>query len=255
MLKKLLKYDLKSGMRIFGFVWLGIAVMTGLICLIFSTSSDGDGMSLIGTLGMVPLMIGIIGSVLFANIYVALRFYKGLLGREGYLMFTLPTQPWKLLTSKLISGVILVAGTTILSLGSIVAIMASMMESFQVDLGWIWEFYGVEISLDWAVIVTVLGQIVSITASILQIYLACCLAHLSTGKRGFLTILYYFVLNSAISFLSSILQRLFSVGYAESLSGAIANSTLYYTIPFNLGLSILFFVLCELILRKKLNLE
>ena len=255
MLKKLLKSDLKSGMRIFGFVWLGIAVLTGLICLIFSASSDGDGMTLIGTLGMFPLMLGIIGSGLFANIYAALRFYKGLLGREGYLMFTLPTQPWKLLASKLISAVIFVAGTTILSLGSIVAIIASLMDSFNVDLGWIWEFYGVEITLDWTVIVTVLGQIVSITASVLQIYLACCLAHLSTGKRGFLTILYYFVLNSGISLLSSILQSIFSVGYADSISGAIVSSTLYYTLPFNLGLSILFFVLCELILRKKLNLE
>lgn len=256
MMRKLLKYDLKSGWRIFGFLWLGIAVLTGLVCLLISIGSgENVGAIIAGVLGMIPLMLGIMGAVMYSNIFVALRFYNGLLGREGYLMFTLPTEPWKILTSKLISAAIFVWGTTVLSLAGIVAIMAVMIEGFAgADAGIFLDILGSELSFDWSMVITILGQMVSTVAGILQIYLACCLGHLCKGKRALFAVLFYFGINMGISILSVVLQNAFFVGNVGSL-GLLATEALYYTIPFNLGLALLFFFLCEWILRTKLNLE
>ena len=106
MLRKLLKYDFKSGIRVFGFLWLGILGVAGLSCL---TNAIGDPESkwriMLGIFGLFPMIIAIMGATIYPYVYGATRFYKGLLGREGYLMFTLPTTPWKLLASKLITVV------------------------------------------------------------------------------------------------------------------------------------------------------
>lgn len=258
MMRKLLKYDLKSGWRVFAFVWLGIAVLTGLVCLLFSIGSGDDGATIAGGLSMIPLIFAVIGAVTYANIFVALRFYNGLLGREGYLMFTLPTEPWKLLTSKLISATIFVCGTTVLSLAGIFTILAIVMEGFGLpDAELLLEIFGGEITFGWSMVLTLLGQLVSMIAGILQIYLACCLGHLCKGKRGLVSILFYFVINMGVSLLSSALQSAFMITEISEMEnvGVLAIQSLYYTIPFNLGLAILFFFLCEWILRTKLNLE
>lgn len=255
MMKKLLKYDMKSGLRIFGFAWLGIAVLTGLVCLIFALGSeDSVATAILGVIGLFPMIFGIMGAMMYSNIFVALRFYNGLLAREGYLMFTLPTTPWKLLTSKLISAVVFVGGTTLLSIGSVVAILAAAVNGFGIDLQYLTEVFGIEFKFSWTMVAMLAGQLVSIISGILQIYLACCLGHLCKGKRVLFAVLFYFVINTVISFIASVLQMIFAAETVGSLS-VLVEGALYYTIPFDLGISLLCFFLCEWILRTKLNLE
>lgn len=256
MMRKLLKYDLKSGIRIFGYVWLGIAALTGLVCLLLAIGLENNTVAAaVGGLSMIPLVFGIMGAVVYSNIFVALRFYNGLLGREGYLMFTLPTEPWKLLVSKLVSAIIFTCGTAVLSLGGLFSIMAVAVDGFRLsDIEFLLEALGGDLSFGWSMIITILGYLVSTTASVLQIYLACCLGHLCKGKRGLLSVLFYFGINMAVSTLSTAIQTAFVIGNPESL-GVLATGALYFTIPFNLGLALLFFFLSEWILRTKLNLE
>ncbi len=256
MLRKLLKYDLKSGIRIFGFVWLGIALMTGLVCLIFSFATEETPVALvIGILTMLPLVFAIIGAIFFSNIFVALRFYKGLLGQEGYLMFTLPTAPWKLLTSKLISATIFVVGTTLFSAGGLFAIMNSMLAFTGEDIFGILEVFGMDLTLTGATIITLLNFFLSGVAGIMMIYLACCLGHLCRSKRILFSILFYFAIDTVVSFLTSILQIVFLDGMVSASMGVVAEGALYYSIPLNIALSVLAFFFCEKILRTKLNLE
>ena len=49
------------------------------------------------------------------------RFFRGLLGDEGYLMHTLPVSPWQLIGSKLLCAVV----TTLLSI--VVAILSILL--------------------------------------------------------------------------------------------------------------------------------
>lgn len=255
MLRKLLKYDLKSGLRTFSFVWLGIAVLTGLVCLIFALgNTDSPVFVAFGMIGLIPLILSIIGATLFSNIFVALRFYRGLLGKEGYLMFSLPAAPWKLLTSKLISAMIFVGGTTILSLTGLGVILRSVFGTLGVDLGWLLESLGMELSLSSAAVITILNQLMTILAGILQIYVACCLGHLCRSKRGLWSVIFYFAINTVISLLVSVVQTIFMVSGTDVMS-LVTEGALYYTMPLNGGLSLLFFFVCEKILRTKLNLE
>ena len=121
MLGTLLKYEFKAVGRLllplYG-AWLIAAVMLGL-----SVGNDG-------TFGGSTLMIIISGILYgtFAMVAVVLtcilliqRFYKNLLGNEGYLMFTLPVSTGQHLVNKVISGA--VWGTA----GIIVAILSGLL--------------------------------------------------------------------------------------------------------------------------------
>ncbi len=256
MLRKLLKYDLKSGIRIFGFVWLGIVLMTGLVCLIFSFVTEDTPVALmVGILTMLPLVLGIVGAIFFSNIFVALRFYKGLLGQEGYLMFTLPTTPWKLLTSKLISATIFVVGTTILSMSGLVAILNSMFGVLGGDVFSILDLFGADLSVTGATVITILNYLLSGIAGIMMIYLACCLGHLCRSKRILFSILFYFAIDTVLSLLTSMIQMVLIGSMMDTTMGVMTESALYYTMPLNIALSLLAFFICERILRTKLNLE
>ena len=258
MLRKLLKYDLKSGLRTFSVVWLGIAVLTGLVCLIFSFDTDNNTTILmIGVLTMIPLMLGVIGAILYSNVFVALRFYNGLLGREGYLMFTLPASPWKLLTSKLLTAILFVCGTTVISLLSLGFMLNAMVGTLGMDLSTMFKMAGMDLSLTEGTILTIVSYILSGIMGILQIYFACCLGHLCRTKRVLFSVLFYFAINTAISLTSSIIQIVLisGSGMMSSSLSAVSQASIGYTMGLNVALSLLFFVICERILRTKLNLE
>ena len=258
MLRKLLKYDLKSGLRTFCVVWMGIAVLTGLVCLIFSFDAENNtAILMIGVLTMIPLMFGVIGAILYSNVFVALRFYNGLLGQEGYLMFTLPASPWKLLTSKLLTAILFVCGTAVISLLSIGFMLNAMVGTLGMDLSMMFEMTGLDLSLTEGTVLTIVSYVLNGIMGILQIYLACCLGHLCRTKRVLFSVLFYFAINTAISLISSIIQIVMVSGSAlmDSSLGALSQASMGYTMGLNVGLSVLFFVICERILRTKLNLE
>lgn len=95
MLGKLMKYDLRSGIRTFSLIWIGLALLGAINGLTIRFVLAGDTQS-----GLVSFVFGVLPMILLVALYVAMgifvlvfiidRFYKGLLGNEGYLMFTLP---------------------------------------------------------------------------------------------------------------------------------------------------------------------
>ena len=255
MLRKLLKYDLKSGLRIFGFVWLGIAAMVGLMVLLFSVNvEENTAVAVSGTLGMIPTILAIAGAILFANIYAAIRFFKGLLGREGYLMFTLPTTPWKLLTSKLISAFFFVAVTMVISLGGIMIVLTGMFRTMFGEFFDVFGIFGMDEGFGWSHVIMIANYIVSAITGILQIYFACCLGHLCSGKRGLFAVLFYFAINICVSIVTNILT-ITLMEYSYDALSVLAQEALYVSLPVNIGLGILYFFFSERILRNKLNLE
>ena len=118
MLKKLLKYDLKS---LFKYWWIvaatSIALSTiGGFCITILTSKR-DFPSVVTTSSGLLLFIAILGIgvfSIFTMITVFIRFYKNLFTDEGYLTFTLPAKRSQILNSKLISGLTVTAITSIM---------------------------------------------------------------------------------------------------------------------------------------------
>ena len=135
MLSKLVKYDIKSLIRVFIPIWIAapiVAVMlSGAIHLI--SVSDGPLINLFSEY-VGPILLGIltilfvaviVGMMIMTLILVIRRFWNGLLKEEGYLAFTLPVEVWQLIVSKvivaaivnLISGLIAALSCLILFLG------------------------------------------------------------------------------------------------------------------------------------------
>ena len=109
MLKRLLKYDLKS---IFKYWWIGAittvgAAILGGFCINILESERSVPQSLEYFVGMM-LVIVVLCFVAFAimsEILMFVRFYKNLFTDEGYLTFTLPVKRSEILNSKLIMSI------------------------------------------------------------------------------------------------------------------------------------------------------
>ena len=110
MLFKLLKYDFRSMWKTFSLVWAACLVLAlvNRFTLPFEgqtnvTIGPGDGiLAFITALVFFGVLFAMFVAVM---IFVIQRFYKGLLGDEGYLMNTLPVPTWQLVLSKLVCAV------------------------------------------------------------------------------------------------------------------------------------------------------
>lgn len=127
MLKKVLKYDLKS---VFKYWWIG-AVASFALSLLGSV-----GISFINTekeipipveiLSIISIVLSVLGYVAFiflAQILVFVRYYKNFYSDEGYLTFTLPVKRASLFNSKLIMGSVTSVSTALFCLLSASAML------------------------------------------------------------------------------------------------------------------------------------
>ena len=110
MLGKLMKYDLRSGIRTFALIWIGLAALAAINGLTLRIAFDGDIQSelanfIITVLPMVLLVALYVAMGIFMLVFIINRFYKGLLGDEGYLMFTLPVSVSEHIGSKLLTSI------------------------------------------------------------------------------------------------------------------------------------------------------
>ena len=100
----------------FAFIWPAALVMALLNRFTIGSLDSSDvTRELFSGVAMLVYVAILIALFVIALIFIIQRFYLGLLGDEGYLMFTLPVRPWQLIASKAICA--LVASTvSILSL-------------------------------------------------------------------------------------------------------------------------------------------
>ncbi len=132
MLKKLLKYDLKS---IFGVWWIAALVsLTLCICAgacIAVLKVGRELPAIVNASSVLVIVFSVIGLVAFSLIsilFIYVRYYKNFFTDEGYLTFTLPVKRTALLNSKLISAVL----TYIITF---LAIFINLLAMFSVGLG------------------------------------------------------------------------------------------------------------------------
>ena len=105
MLGKLLKYDFRSMWKQFSVIWPA-ALILAFLNRFTMFGMDNPGGSAFGE-WMGVISMGLFGGVCFtmvilSAVFVLTRFYKGLLGDEGYIMFTLPASVHQHVWSKLI---------------------------------------------------------------------------------------------------------------------------------------------------------
>ena len=112
MLGKLIKYDFRSCIRKFGPLWLGLAALAVINGFTIGHVLDNDRVTgwaqfMLGVLPLILLIVLWTGVGIMTLVFICERFYKGLLGDEGYLMQTLPVTTEEHILSKAIVATLL----------------------------------------------------------------------------------------------------------------------------------------------------
>jgi hypothetical protein len=269
MLGKLLKYEVKATARLFLPLYLTILIFAALNRFFFAMPNIGERSfsfsSLAMTISMVVYVTLIIGMVLMTFIVLVQRFYKNLLGDEGYLMFTLPVQSWSHILSKLTVSMLWTVVSSGVALCSILLISANNISTPQLYKGIIMvinqfrHYFGASAYLV-SFEAIVLG-LLAIASTILTIYAAIALGHLFNKHK----LLASFGMYIALKTVSQIFMTLFGSMFwnqasfrmeIHSMPSALqVNNFLLVSILYFGAITAGYFVLTNYILKRKLNLE
>lgn len=196
MLGKLMKYDLRSGIRTFSLIWIGLAALAAINGLTLRIAFDGDIQSklanfIITVLPMVLLVALYVAMGIFMLVFIINRFYKGLLGNEGYLMFTLPVTSTAHIASKALTSMIFSVASAIVALLSGVLLMAvltplnfsDVAQAFQ-EAGRYLRVNPLPAGTGWLIAEFAVYMLIAAAVTILQIYTAISIGHLAKKNRG-----------------------------------------------------------------------
>ena len=267
MLGKLIGYETKAFGRImlplYG-AMLAFALFTGL-SIRFLPEDIMQGLP--GVLIFMLYTFLMLAIIIMTCVLSVTRFYKNLLGEEGYLMFSLPTDTATLIASKVISVVI---WSTLSAIVAVLSIALSVLGA-----GGIEPFRNIIEFMSYPEIVerlpsvlgvttmTVLIIIIGTAASIVRIYAGIAIGHQFNSHRILFSILALVAFNVIGTTLSSILGSLgYYSGVFDSLSRIFDADTLQGLYLAQAGMIVLalvqvvfFGLLTWVLLDRKLNLE
>lgn len=265
MLRKLLKYDLRANMKLYLFIWPAMLLLAGLQRLLLELPVTGFLGHFLMSLLTGLMVLALIAMVVLCFVICVIRFYSGLLRREGYLMFTLPVKPWQLLVSKLLAAMLTLIPTCIFAYFGIALILSGTTDGVWNTMFNFSQILDQPLSAG-TLILAGLTVLAAVANMILRVYFVSCLGHLFRRARIFLSILFYYLIGVLMQIAS--MMTLVSVNYepntfvnsvftwVESLSFNGAMSAFLGTILLiNVAIGCVYFFVSEVILRKRLNLE
>ena len=283
MLGKLMKYDMRSGFRKFALIWIGLAALGVINGFTVKYVLDGENQNQLVNffLGVLPMMLLValyVAMGIFVLVFIVERFYKGLLGDEGYLMFTLPVTTSAHIGSKLLTGMIFAILSTLVAIVSGILLMLVLEPVGLHETIRAWSGMSAYLrdnplpaGTGWVMAEFAVYTLVAMAAANLQIYTAISIGHLAKKHRGGFALLAYVGISIAFSIIMngcmSLLQSdafpnvllnwefcLDDTGWHVQGVGAIAAA-----LGVALGLELLkgvgFFFATRAILNKRLNLE
>lgn len=269
MLKQLLKYEFMATGRTYGGLYLALVALAVLSGFSLRGSSNGD----LTALFIIAYMAVAVAVAVVSVMTIVTRFTRNLLGREGYLMHTLPVTESQLILSKLISSVVWVLCSGIVGVFSFVVMLLVLgLDGTALrHLPELWQKV-VEIlrmtgsSTGWLLLAfELLNGLAALVYGILCIYAACMIGHQFKKHMVPVGILAFFLLSFLQNWLAdgagvSSTDMLRSV-YYTTLGGvdiSIATPSTFSTL-FGLAVNIAFaagyFLLTRWLMEHKLNLE
>ena len=189
MLKQLLKYEFKATKSLYFGLYLALALLSVVLGVSFRQENARAHSTSFQNLEVILMVLYL--SVIFAIAVLCFvstvqRFYKNLLGREGYLMHTLPVTETQLILSKLLTSMVwvlcsgLVGIVCITGMVSIGVLDAEVLGTVDWD-SWkqLWGMlYGELGAKFWLVMFwTILINLARLASLILCVYAACMIAH------------------------------------------------------------------------------
>ena len=287
MLKQLLKYEFKATKSLYFGLYLALALLSVVLGVSFRQENARAHSTSFQNLEVILMVLYL--SVIFAIAVLCFvstvqRFYKNLLGREGYLMHTLPVTETQLILSKLITSMVwvlcsgLVGIVCITGMVSIGVLDAEVLGTVNWD-SWkqLWGMlYGELGAKFWLVMFwTILINLARLASLILCVYAACMIAHQfkkQTMVAGILAFIGMNIVENQIDKLLGMNDVTLFVGVNYELvdvSDVSGGTTVmhYLTTAFGQGAGYLFcfvftaaiaaayFCLTRWLMKHKLNLE
>lgn len=264
MFGKLLKYDFRSMWKQFAFIWpaaLALALVNHFTVNSLDSASGAEETA--AGISMLVYVAILMAMFIVALVFTIQRFYKGLLGDEGYLMHTLPVRPWQLVGSKLLCAVVTTFLSVIVAVASVLVIMPwdrEMLGELFRGLQYVFTHWNSQATQGViGLLEFCLMMMISFAAGYLQLYLSMSIGHLFSKNRVALSVVAFIAVNAVVSglmshFLSPVVDTLFNL--IHSANGAASfHIAMWSAIAGELVLCAIYFAGTEFILRKKLNLE
>ncbi len=204
---KLLKYEWKACARVCLPLY-GAMILLSIIN--HAMTADVMQRILYGIPTAVTTMLNfgvLVASLVITTVILIQRFYKSLLGDEGYLMFTLPVTVSQHIWSKLIVAHVMSFLSVIaayLSIG-ITGAGARVFSWIFDGLSDLFYFMADDPQIVLVVIEVIVLMIVLSAAGLLFVYLCISLGHLAKKHRIMMSVVWYFVLTTAFQFITMML--------------------------------------------------
>lgn len=268
MLGKLMKYEFRATAIYFLPIYVVLVLVSGLryvVSLISQKFSNGFSAFSGFSLSAIYLLLAL-GLAITTFIVIIIRFYKNLLGTEGYLMFTLPVSVEQNILAKLIPSVVWFFGSCMLSLLTIAPAMGSRLsDSLLVNM-----FKGIRLGDIPEILLSFLFAVGCLSSVFLFYYLCMCIGQMFNSHRFLVSAGAYIVIQTVlqilgIAFIWICASSFSSQAFVAWLSNAFASldkipsgSLIYlFLIAANIlsyGIAAALFFIDSAILRKRLNL-
>ena len=198
---RLIKYEIKSTAKIMAVIWAALIAASILFSISIHVLGDlfEPGVRGMGfLLGIIEVITGLMYFAVFVALIVAtlviviMRFYRGLLGEEGYLMHTLPVKPWQLITSKGVVAALVVVISVIAAFASVLILAGgNSLEIFPEMFGFIERVWDADPRYILVMAEAVILLVLSVLKSIYQIYAALAIGQLAGKHRILLSLAAY----------------------------------------------------------------
>ncbi|MEG1427485.1 MAG: hypothetical protein RSC76_07325 [Oscillospiraceae bacterium] len=270
MLGKLMKHEFKATGKVMLPLYLGVAALTAMTKLMlmlngFLTTVGEEGVlrenvftMVISRMLLFANILMLFGLIVVTVIFAIMRFYKNLLGDEGYLMFTLPVTPAQHLVSKAVTSLCFTLGSGILVVGAGFVLSSSPTEAAELLNGF---FAGPPLYIWFLVAFT---GILWILCGYLMLYFSMGMGAQFGSNRLLGSILTYVVVGIILQFAAvigvvsaaGIFASSKELGWMNQLEPYSAAGMLLAVLCVgSILLSTLFFFITRYLLSKRLNLN
>lgn len=273
MLGKLIKHEFRATARVMGLLILAeliLSVLAGISSRIIEAGADSGLLNILDGLFQFAFVIAVISVTIASVVVMIQRFYKNLLGDEGYLMFTLPTGVHSLVWSKLIVSSVWFIGVGVThALSGLIAAAAGGAFSFEMTGSWV-QFSEMFPKMSTQFVLNGTAFVIEgLAVAFLGCIAACLLfyAAMATGygfsrRKGLLSVLFFFGYQFAtqLIFFGAVAAALrssvsISVPVTEAAIMTQMHTVMLATIGAELLYCAIFYVITTLNLKKRLNLE
>lgn len=262
MLGKLIKHEFKATSKTLGILHIAL-FFTTIMGIIAIHLNKNDKYEFVSNLTLVLYILIMIAVAVAVMIYLVVRFYRNLFTDEGYLMNTLPIKPSALIFSKLFVSFVWTIINFICTLFSILILVLSQTSLSSILTAWnalstdAWKELGISIHV--LLFIGIIGGLVSIIYMFLMFYTSIAIGQTMRNHKVLFSLGAYvvlYIISQVISAVGLVPFGFFALIQADNFNiGTTFTPIMLSSYAISIALIVIYFIITNYIVSKKLNLE